>query len=87
MDYIPKMLKGKGLIDARTPFGPLVIAFFEKESPAKKAGVLVGDELAGIDSMKFTYYDEFQKYLCVKTRQRALVLNIIRKDDMIEYFC
>jgi len=34
-DYIPKLLKGKGQIDARTPFGPFVISKFSKESPAK----------------------------------------------------
>ncbi len=39
------MLKGKGQIEPRTPFGPYVISGFGKESPAKAAGLLAGDEL------------------------------------------
>ncbi|HLP71428.1 MAG TPA: site-2 protease family protein, partial [Bacteroidales bacterium] len=33
--YVPQMLKGKGRIEPRTPFGPFVIESFGKESPAK----------------------------------------------------
>jgi regulator of sigma E protease len=78
-DYVPNLLKGKGLIDARTPFSPMEIAFYGKESPVKKAGVLEGDELVGIDSMRFTYYDEFQKYVR-ENRNNTLVLHIVRKN-------
>jgi len=37
-EYIPLMLKGKGQIDARIPFGPFIVEAFSKDSPAKKAG-------------------------------------------------
>jgi regulator of sigma E protease len=80
-EYIPQMLKGKGQISYRTPFQPFVIEKFGKDSPAKNAGVLPGDELTGIDSIKFVYYDEFQSYL-FKNRFRPVVLNILRKGQM-----
>jgi len=79
-DYSNKILKNKGQIDARFPFGPFVINSFSKDSPAKIAGVLPDDELIGLDSIKFTYYDEFQKYL-FENRNRPIVLNLKRKGE------
>ncbi|MCX6325462.1 MAG: RIP metalloprotease RseP [Bacteroidia bacterium] len=76
-EYIPKILKGKGQINCRIPFYPLVIKAFEKESPARTAGVLPADELVGIDSIHFTYSDEFQKYL-LENKSRPVVLNLLR---------
>lgn len=76
-DYIPNLLKGRGGFDIRVPFGPFKIVSFGKESPARSAGVAKGDELTGIDSVKFTYYDEFQNYLISK-KGKSIVLNILR---------
>ena len=81
-EYVPQMLKGKGQIEVRTPFGPFIITSFGKESPAKNAGVLVGDELKGIDDITFTYFDEFQNYL-KENRDRAVVLNLKRNGESI----
>jgi regulator of sigma E protease len=81
-DFVNKVLKNKGQIDARIPFGPFVINAFGKDSPAKSAGVLVGDELTGIDNKTFTYYDEFQGYLS-ENRNRAVVLNLTRKGQIL----
>jgi regulator of sigma E protease len=81
-DYIPKMLKGKGQIDTRIPFGPYIIESFGKKSPAKAAGVLVKDQVVGLDDKKFTYYDEFQKYL-FNNKQHPVTLNIIRKGENV----
>ena len=75
--FIPQMLKGKGLISYRTPFFPLKIRSFENESPAKEAGILPGDELIGIDSIKFTYSDEFQTYLR-EHKNEPVVVNLLR---------
>jgi regulator of sigma E protease len=80
--YSNKVLKGKGQIEPRFPFGPFVISAFGKKSPAKSAGVLVDDELVGLDSVKFVYYDEFQKYL-YENRHKQVVLNLIRKGERI----
>jgi regulator of sigma E protease len=76
------VLKGKGLIELRFPFGPFVINSFGKNSPSKSAGVLVDDELIGLDSIRFKYYDEFQKYL-FENRHKAVVLNLLRKGEKV----
>jgi regulator of sigma E protease len=79
-EYVPKLLKGKGQIDSRIPFGPYVIESVGKNTPAKTAGVLPKDQLTGIDDIKFTYYDEFQKYL-YKHKQQPVVLNLVRNGE------
>lgn len=82
-EYIPKLLKGKGYIDVRTPFSPFVISKFGKESPARTAGVLEGDELTGIADSTFEYYDEFQNYL-LQNRNKTVILNILRQDEKLD---
>jgi len=81
-EYIPKMLKGKGQIDPRIPFGPFVVSSYGKESPGKEAGVEIGDELVGLDSIKFVYYDEFQKYLA-ENKDHPVLLNLSRKGESV----
>ena len=81
-EYIPKMLKGKGKIEPRIPFGPYVISLFVKESPAKMAGVQLGDQLMGLDEKQFMYFDEFQKYL-YDSKDRSVVLNLLRNGQNI----
>jgi regulator of sigma E protease len=81
-EFIPKMLKGKGQIDLRTPFSPYVISTFEKESASKMAGVLPGDELLGLDSLRFQYFDQFKKYLS-ENKNHPVVLNLLRKGEKI----
>jgi regulator of sigma E protease len=79
-EYIPKMLKGKGKIDPRTPFGPFVVTSYGKVSPGKEAGVLPGDQLIGIDGKTFIYFDEFQQYV-LENKESTLVLNLLRKGE------
>jgi len=79
-EYIPKMLKGKGHISFRTPFHPMKISSFARESPAKNSGMLKDDEIAGIDNLTFTYSDEFQNYLRANTG-KPIILNIIRNGN------
>jgi regulator of sigma E protease len=81
-EYVPKMLKGKGQIDPRIPFGPFVVSSFGRESPGKVAGVLLDDELVGLDNIRFKYFDEFQKYL-QENKDREIVLNLSRKGENI----
>jgi regulator of sigma E protease len=81
-EYIPKMLKGKGQIDTRIPFGPYVIESFGKKSSAKTAGVLLNDQIVGIDNKIFTYYDEFQKYL-FENKDHLVTLNLLRKGEKL----
>lgn len=81
-EYVPKILKGKGLIEPRQPFGPFVISKFGKDSPGKTAGAQLGDEIKGINNKEFTYYDEFQKYMAAN-KDHPVVLNLVRKGDTI----
>lgn len=76
-EYIPKMLKGKGHISYRTPFHPMKISSFAKESPAKTSGMLKDDEITGINNLTFEYSDEFQNYLRANSG-KPITLNIIR---------
>lgn len=81
--YVPQMLKGKGQIEPRTPFGPFIISGFGRESPGKSAGLQVEDELVGIDGNKFEWYDEFQNYLS-DNKAHEVVLNILRKGENVD---
>lgn len=76
-EYTAHLLKNRGVFEPRTPFSPFVVAGFGKISPAKDAGLVIGDELTGIDGNKFTYYDEFQKYLSGKKGSQVTV-NLLR---------
>ncbi len=77
VEYVPKMLKGKGQIGYRIPFQTMEIKSFEKGSPAKAAGLQAGDEVSGLDSIKFTYADEFQRYL-QENKSRPVTVNLSR---------
>jgi regulator of sigma E protease len=81
-EFIPKVLKGEGQIDPRIPFGPFVVSSYGKVSPGKEAGVEIGDELAGLDSLKFIYYDEFKKHLA-ENKDHPVVLNLLRKGETV----
>ena len=80
-EYIPKMLKGKGQIGYRIPFQPMLIKSIEKNSPAKVAGLLIDDELIGLDSIKFKFADEFQKYL-FENKSKPLNVDLLRNGKM-----
>ncbi len=81
--YVAQMLKGRGHIEPRTPLGPYIISGFGKKSPAKDAGLLAGDELLGLDGLRFSWYDEFQKYLA-ENRTRSVTVNVRRKGENID---
>ena len=81
-EYANKILKGKGQIDARIPFKNYLINDFMKESPAKNAGAKIGDEIIGLDGIKFAYNDEYTKYLS-ENKNKTMVLNLIRNGDSI----
>ena len=82
-EYIPDLLKGRGQIEPRRPFAPFVVSQFSKDSPAKSAGMIPGDEIVSLDGSKFTYYDEFQKYMTGK-KSSQVILNIIREGKSID---
>ena len=83
-EYIPLMLKGKGEIDARIPFGTFIVSDLpKKESPARDAGIMVGDQIVKLDGIEFQWYDEFQSYL--KTRKGSPVtVSLIRNGETLD---
>lgn len=83
IEYIQKVLKRQGVIEPRTPFEPFVVSSYAKESPAKASGVLVNDELIGLDNRKFTWYDEFQNYLALHKGQ-PVIMNLFRKGEPVD---
>ena len=83
VEFIAQTLKGYGRIEPRTPFSPYVISGFQKESPAKLAGILEGDELTGLDGNKFEWFDEFRDYL-TENRHRSVTVNILRNGENID---
>jgi regulator of sigma E protease len=57
-----------------------VIESFGKKSHGKAAGLLPKDQLVSLNDKKFTYYDEFQKYL-FDNKEHPVILNIVRKGE------
>lgn len=55
-DYLPQLLKSKYLF---LPRSPLEIGIVVENSPAEKAGFMIGDRLAAINNEPAMFYDEF----------------------------
>jgi regulator of sigma E protease len=56
------MIRSKGVLSFRIPFD-YKIAKLAKDSPAKKAGLEVGDRILGMDSLKYEFNDQFRAAL------------------------
>jgi regulator of sigma E protease len=59
------------------------ISAFGKDSPAKSAGVQIGDEFIGVDSIRFTFFDEYKKYLA-ENKNKTIVLNLERNGKNLD---
>lgn len=55
-EAVKSILNTRGLIALRMPF---VIAQLEAESPAERAGLMAGDSIVAMDSVKMFYLDEY----------------------------
>ncbi len=82
-EFIPLLIKGKGRIDARIPFSPLIVEGFLKESPAKKAGLKTGDEILCLNNEICDYYDEFKKKLG-ESKEEKVSLQIKRNNENLD---
>jgi len=60
-----------------------VIADFTKSSVAKEAGLQKGDHIMGIDSLKFVYHDEFQKYI-IGHRNEDVMVQVTRNGTLLD---
>ncbi|MDE5419352.1 RIP metalloprotease RseP [Labilibaculum sp. DW002] len=64
-DLLARSSKGFSLspvLDIRYPYSAISIGKVAKDSPAKIAGLLEGDKIVSIDSIRFEYYDQFQDF-------------------------
>ena len=76
-EIIPKLLTDKNILSLRVPFSCKISAF-GKQSPARDAGLELGDEILSIDSLKFRYYDEFVDKLAA-SKDKEVNVEIKRK--------
>ncbi len=82
-EYIPRILKGEGRIGIRSPFGPFVITGYGKVSPARDAGILIGDELIGVNGKVFDFFDQYKNYFSDK-KEKEVTVNLLRDGESID---
>lgn len=66
-----------------SPRGPASVILLSDSSPAKIAGLRVGDEIVKADSTPITFYDELNDYMLTKKANDPVVLQVKRKDSLI----
>jgi regulator of sigma E protease len=72
-EIIPKLLKEKLLISPRIPYVCKIVGF-GKDSPARDAGLAMGDEILALNGSTFKYYDEFADTLATSKGKTISVL-------------
>lgn len=77
------LIKSKGVLSFRIPFD-YKIAKFGGNSVAKDAGLKVGDQITGIDSLKFDYNDQFKTVLR-QSIGKQLTLNVQRDNQELKF--
>ena len=78
-DDLALLIKSKGVLSYRIPFD-YKITKFAKDSPAKEAGLKVGDQILGIDSLKYEYNDQFKAALQDHIGKK-ITLNVMRNNQ------
>lgn len=79
-EVIPKLLKeNKFLLNVRIPY-ECKISGFGKESPARDAGLEIGDEILAVNGSGFQFYDQFTDTLAVSKGKTVDVL--IKRDTL-----
>ncbi len=81
-DDIALLIKAKEVMRHRELFD-FKVAKFVKKSAGKEAGLQKGDQISGIDSHEFVYFDEFQKYLRTHKGENILV-HVIREGNPVD---
>jgi regulator of sigma E protease len=82
-DDVAKMLKSKKMLGVRYPFH-IVVNSFATESPAKKAGILKGDEVVMVNHQKFEFHDQYSSLLKENSGKEMLV-TVKRGNDSIDF--
>lgn len=74
---IPKILKDKYLIGLRIPY-ECKVAGFAKDSPARDAGLQIGDEIQSMNGAIFVYFDQFSDSLA-QLKNQTIQITLLRK--------
>jgi len=82
-DDLALLIKSKEVLSYRIPFD-YKIAKFAKDSPAKEAGLQVGDQIVGIDSLKYEYNDQF-KTMLRDSIGKKINLNVLRGNQQMTF--
>jgi regulator of sigma E protease len=82
-EVIPYLIKGEGNIEPRMPFSPMIVSDFMKNSPAREAGLEIGDEILGFNSFRFEYHDEYREKLA-ELCNKEVTVNVKRKDKLLD---
>jgi len=82
-DDVAKMLKAKKMLGIRYPFH-IEINAFAKESPAKNAGMLKGDEILLVNHQTFQFHDQFSSFLKANNG-KELLFTVKRGNDSIDF--
>jgi regulator of sigma E protease len=77
------LIKSKGVMTYRLPFD-YKIAKFGKNSAAQDAGLQEGDQIIGIDSLKYEYYDQFRTAL-KENVGKEITLNVMRNNQCMNF--
>jgi regulator of sigma E protease len=75
-DDLALLIKSKGVLSFRLPFNYKILKF-GKNSPAKEAGMKIGDRIIGMDSIKFEFADQF-KAAMKDSIGKKVVFNVLR---------
>ena len=81
-DDIATLLKSKNVFSLRYPF-QFTVRDFARDSPGKEAGLLIGDQITGVDGHQFTWNDEFQKYMAGQ-KGKLITLNVLRDNQPVD---
>ena len=77
------MIKNRLDMSFRIPFN-YKIAKIAKDSPAKEAGLNVGDQILGMDSLKYEYNDQFKAALRERIGKK-ITLNVMRNNQEMKF--
>ncbi len=80
-EHMAPLLKSEFFIAPRFPF---VVSGYLKESPAKEAGILVGDQVVGINGEETEFFDQFVTRLKDHNSQQ-IDIAVIRDGERIDY--
>jgi regulator of sigma E protease len=81
-DELSLLLKSKSIMSPRLPFR-LGVDGFTEDSPAKEAGLQVGDEITGLNGKKFEFYDQWVE-AAEKHAGETVILNIQRDGNPVD---